>query len=111
MLPVSKEGAASGEWLPELHAKMQVVPNTINGALPGPDPERRLLRSELGISEAELVVLRRPAGAGQGSRRAARGGRTVAQVQHPVRFLLADGPLRAGLEAQAVRFRPPGRCG
>lgn len=113
VLPVSKEvGAALGEWLPELHAKMQVVPNTINGAgeLPGPEAAAAL-RSELGISEAELVVLyagRLVPDKGPDVLLAA-AAHLAQHVQHPVRFLLAgDGPLRAGLEAQARAISPAG---
>lgn len=106
VLPVSAGvRAALGEWLPELNAKMQVVPNTVNGASTPPDPEAvAALRAKLGIHEEERVVL-------YAGRLVPDKGPDVLllaaahlsqQAQRPVRFLLAgDGPLRAGLEAQA----------
>jgi len=110
ILPAS-EGVAAAlcRWLPELRAKVQVVPNTVAAAPAALTAAgRTALRDELGIAPGEAVVLyagRLVPEKGADVLLAALTGLTP---PGPVRVLVAgDGPLRAELEGRARALTSP----
>lgn len=96
------------EWLPELSRKVEVVPNTVDGAEFEASPEGvARLREELGIDLREQVVLY--AGRLIPEKGAdillAAAARLAGPGLPPVRLLLAgEGPLRPELEARGQRL-------